>query len=137
MPTTLDQIEERQKNIRYGSHSRRNYQYIQHQAKFSKSHCLSRNKTDARTRKDPEVQKVLKLGTERLFSIVHIIYKDSKFTHSFKDYNFSVPTIKFRMNKGYHDAVNILSNPHWKEKSDLTLADSIFGMPEDNLSYEN
>ncbi|MCA0404095.1 MAG: patatin-like phospholipase family protein [Proteobacteria bacterium] len=131
MPQTMEQIEERQKDIRYASHSRRlTNVYTSRQNLQTAINYLGKHlKPDAKD--DPEIQKILALGHEKRFSVVHIIYNGTPFAHSFKDYNFIRSAINTRLERGYKDAIKILDNPEWEKKSTKKLACSIYGVPLD------
>ncbi|VEH31003.1 DUF3734 domain-containing protein [Legionella sainthelensi] len=63
--------------------------------------------------------------------MVHIIYRGTPFAHSFKDYNFVRSAINYRMKTGYDNAMDVLKNPDWENKSSKALACSIYGVPPD------
>ncbi|WP_133139628.1 patatin-like phospholipase family protein [Legionella genomosp. 1] len=131
LPRTMDEMEERQKDIRYASHSRRlTNVYTSRQNLQAAIQYLS-DKLTPEAMQDPEVQKILELGHSKHFSVVHIIYRGTAFAHSFKDYNFIRSAIDHRMNTGYQNALDVLVKPDWERKSDKALACSIYGVPSD------
>lgn len=131
LPKDMDQVEERQKDIRYASHSRRltNVYTSRQNLQAAISYLSQKLKPEAKA--NPEVQRILKLGHEKRFSVVHIIYDGTPFSHSFKDYNFYQSAIKLRLKTGYNNARDILQNPEWEKKSNKKLACSIYGVPSD------
>jgi NTE family protein len=131
LPQTLDQVDERQKDIRYASHSRRLTNIYTVKQNLQAAIQFLGEKLSSTAKDDPEVQKILKLGHCKRLSIVHIIYKPTPHSHSFKDYNFIEAVIKVRMDKGYHDAIEILDKPVWEKQSDKTLTCSIYGVRSD------
>lgn len=131
LPKTMDQLEERQKDIRYASHSRRlTNVYTSRQNLQAAIHFLS-DKLTSEAKKDPEVQKILELGHAKRFSVVHIIYNAPHYAHSFKDYNFMRSVIKTRLQAGYYDTNKVLKNPKWEKKSDKKLGCAIYGVTSD------
>lgn len=131
LPRNMDQLEERQKDIRYASHSRRlTNVYTSRQNLQTAINILGKHlKPEAL--KNPEIQELLNLGHEKRFSVVHIIYNGTPFSHSFKDYNFIRSAINLRLETGYRNALDVLNKPDWEQKSDKKLACSIYGVPPD------
>lgn len=128
LPATMDQVEERQKDIRYGSHSRRMTNvYASRQNLQAAIHTLSQY-LPAKAKEDPAIQAILDLAHTKHFSVVHIIYDGTPYSHSFKDYNFIRPVINLRMKTGYRNAQTVLSKPVWENKSEKTMTCSIFGV---------
>lgn len=131
LPQTMDQLEERQKDIRYASHSRRLTNVYTSRQNLQAAIEYLGQKLPESVKQDPEVQKILNLGHSKRFSVVHIIYSGSPYSHSFKDYNFSRAAIDFRLRTGYHNAIDVLNHPEWENKSNKTLACSIYGVTPD------
>lgn len=128
IPQTMDQIEERQKDIRYASHSRRlTNVYASRQNLQAAIHYLG-TKLSPDAKKDPKVAEVLGLGHEKRMSVVHIIYKATPFAHSFKDYNFIRSAINLRYATGYENAIAVLNKPTWLKKTDKDLSVTIYGV---------
>ncbi|WP_347252178.1 patatin-like phospholipase family protein [Legionella sp.] len=131
LPETMDELEERQKDIRYASHSRRlTNVYTSRQNLQAAVQILGEHLTPE-AKANPEIQELLKLGHEKRFSVVHIIYRGTPFSHSFKDYNFVRSAIDYRLETGYKNALDVLNNPEWERKSNKRLACSIYGVPPD------
>lgn len=134
LPMTMDQLEERQKDIRYASHSRRLTNiYASRNNLQSAIHYLGGKLTPEQL-EDPEIQKILQLGHKKRFSAVHIIYNDTPFSHSFKDYNFIRSVIDLRLDTGYKQANKVLSKPVWMKQSDKPLCCSIYGVTKGYFS---
>ncbi|STX28087.1 patatin-like phospholipase [Legionella beliardensis] len=131
LPQTMDQIEERQKDIRYASHSRRLTNVYTVKQNLQAAIQFLGDKLSKEAKEDPEVQQILKLGHRKRLSIVHIIHQTGPYSHSFKDYNFIEDVIKLRMDKGYRDANEVLDKPTWEKQSDKTLTCSIYGVRPD------
>lgn len=131
LPQNMDQLEERQKDIRYASHSRRLTNVYTSRQNLQAAIQFLSDKLTPEAQKDPEVQKILALGHEKRFSVVHIIYNGTPYAHSFKDYNFVRSAVNLRIETGYKNAIAVLDNPEWEKKSQKTLACSIYGVPPD------
>ena len=131
LPQTMDELDERQKDIRYASHSRRLTNVYTSRQNLQSAIQFLGEKLSPEAKKDPEVQKILELGHSKHFSVVHIIYRGTPFSHSFKDYNFVRSAIDYRRKIGYENAMEVLQNPVWEKKSQNALACSIYGVPPD------
>eukprot|EP01012_Entosiphon_sulcatum_P040736 TRINITY_DN54436_c0_g1_i1.p1 TRINITY_DN54436_c0_g1~~TRINITY_DN54436_c0_g1_i1.p1 ORF type:complete len:206 (+),score=17.62 TRINITY_DN54436_c0_g1_i1:39-620(+) len=128
IPETMDQLEERQKDIRYASHSRRlTNVYTSRQNLQAAIQILGQHLT-TKAKANPEIQQLLTLGHEKRFSVVHIIYRGTPYSHSFKDYNFIQSAVNYRLEIGYKNAIEVLDNPEWEKKSDKPLSCSIYGI---------
>jgi NTE family protein len=129
LPETMDQVEERQKDIRYASHSRRLTNVYTSRQNLQSAITLLGKHLTPEAQKDPEIQQILQLGHRKRFSVVHIIYKGTPYAHSFKDYNFAHTVINLRLERGYQDAIDVLNNPEWEIKSAKPITCSIYGVP--------
>ncbi len=131
LPSNMDQVDERQKDIRYASHSRRLTNVYSSRQNLQAAITILGQHLTPEAQNDPQIQQILQLGNQKRFSVVHIIYRGSPFAHSFKDYNFGSAVIERRMKTGYENALDVLSDPKWEEKSTNPLACSIYGVPPD------
>lgn len=131
LPETMDQLEERQKDIRYASHSRRLTNVYTSRQNLQAAIAVLGEHLTPEAKKNPEIQKILDLGHTKRFSVVHIIYSSTPYSHSFKDYNFIRSVINRRLDSGYKDAKVVLDKPDWELKSDKRLACSIYGVSSD------
>lgn len=131
LPRTMDELDERQKDIRFASHSRRLTNVYTSRQNLQAAIQYLGAKLSPEALKDPQVQKILELGHSKHFSVVHIIYHGTPFAHSFKDYNFGRTAINYRKKMGYENAIEVLKTPDWQKKSDKALACSIYGVPSD------
>lgn len=130
LPHTMDQLEERQKDIRYASHSRRMTNVYTARQNLQAAIAYLGEKLSPAALKDPEVQKILQLGDTKRFSVVHIIFNSTDYAHSFKDYNFVRSAINYRLKRGFNDADQILSEPKWQKQTQAPLSCSIYGVDE-------
>lgn len=131
LPKTMDEVEERQKDIRYASHSRRLTNVYSSRQNLQSAITTLGEHLSEKAKKDPEIQQLLQLGAKKRFSVVHIIYRGTPYAHSFKDYNFIHSAVNSRMETGYKNALAILEKPQWEKESTNPLACSIYGVPPD------
>lgn len=128
LPKNMDELEERQKDIRYGSHSRRMTNVYASRQNLQLAIKYLSDKLPPELKKDPEIQSIMALGHAKRFSVVHIIYKGTPYTHSFKDYNFARSALQSRSEVGYKNTIEVLKNPEWEKQSCKTMACSIYGV---------
>lgn len=131
LPQTMDQVDERQKDIRYASHSRRLTNVYSSRQNLQSAITILGEHLTPEAKKDPEIQQILNLGIRKRFSVVHIIYRGTPYAHSYKDYNFVRSAVNFRLQTGYENAQEVLSNPEWEKKSTHPLTCSLYGVPPD------
>lgn len=131
VPESMDQIEERQKDIRYASHSRRLTNVYSSRQNLQSAITILGQHLTPEAQNDPEIQAILQLGNKKRFSVVHIIYRGTPFAHSYKDYNFVRSAMNVRLETGYKNALSVLDNPEWETQSVNPLACSIYGVPPD------
>jgi len=60
---------------------------------------------------EPEVLDLLAEADEKVYNIVHLIYRAKSYEGSSKDYEFSRATMEEHWASGYEDALLNLSNP--------------------------
>ena len=129
LPKTMDDVEERQKDIRYASHSRRLTNIYTSRQNLQVAITVLGYHLTPEAKKNPAIQELIELGHEKRFSVVHMINKGNAFNHSFKDYNFVRTAINRRRETGYKEANAVLDKPDWEKKSTRKLACSIYGVP--------
>jgi NTE family protein len=129
LPKNMDQLQERQKDIRYASHSRRLTNVYASRKNLQLAIQRLGEKLSPEALQDPEVKEILALGYAKRFSVVHIIYKGTTFAHSFKDYNFVRSAVNYRMEVGYKNTIDTLADRPWETQTSKAMACSIYGVP--------
>jgi len=115
LPRTLDDVNERQKDIRYASRSQRAI------ASYRRTHNLRRavmemwKKLPASARADLELEQLSWLGCTTTMQIVHLIYQNEKYETESKDYEFSRASIAEHRAAGYRDAMRAIAERRWEE----------------------
>lgn len=107
MPETMNEIEERVKDISYSTHAQRTiYNYLQRQNMRNSMLEISRILTTEQRKKYAHL---LDIGTPHHCTLVHLIYSARVVKAASKDYNFGQTIIKKRIDAGYLDAQTILA----------------------------
>ncbi len=114
LPRTMDDVLERDKDIRYASRSER------HIDAYRRTHNLRRavlamwNRLPPEARDDPELQQLAWLGCTTTMHIVHLVYQNAKYETACKDYEFSRASISEHRTAGYRDAQRALDERPWE-----------------------
>jgi NTE family protein len=112
-PTNLDEVHEREKDIRYSSRTRlatnmlRERHYIRHAINE-----LYKQLPPAIAR-TPQAKRLLVHGCFTTMDIVQLIYRPDEPQGSLKDFEFSRPTMELRCQQGFADARTTLQASPW------------------------
>lgn len=112
-PTNMDGVLKRQKEITYSSHHQqsiyvyRNIHNLRHAIRV-----LGENLPKEK-RNDPAFKELLKLGQSGIIHLARFHCKGMHSELSSKDYEFSLPTIRMRIENGYKDVCRCMLNPPW------------------------
>ena len=115
-PTGMEEVEERQKEIRYSSRTRLMTDYMQRlqQARQALSSLLAKLPADLQD--DPEVELLRPLADDKVCNIVHLIYRSRTYEDDAKDHDFSRSSMLGHWQAGYNDAVRTLRHPRIFER---------------------
>lgn len=113
LPKNLDEVAEREKDIRYSSRTRTGTEnaMLRHQARASLASFLG--SLPAELRDNPVAQRLRAFACPKLVDIVHLIYRPSVPQGSTKDFQFARGTIDQRWAQGRHDAQATLAAAPW------------------------
>ena len=115
-PTTLDQVQTRQKDVMFASRSQ------QHIKEYLKLHNLRRTlhalheKIPAKLKHATDIQELADLGCDTTMHIVRLPYSGRDWHMASKDINFSRGSIEWRWEQGYQDATRAIGNQGWLNK---------------------
>ena len=114
LPENLDEVAEREKDIRYSSRTRTGTDNarLRHELRGSVFAFLDR--LPAELREDPIAQKLRDLACPKLVDIVHLIYRPPVPQGSAKDYEFSRGTMERRWKQGFDNARATLEAAPWE-----------------------
>jgi NTE family protein len=114
VPTTLEEVAEREKDIRYASRTRMNTDV--HTEKHEVRHAINEliALLPPELAKTPEARRLYKMGCVTQMDVVQVIYRPDCPQGSQKDYEFSRATMEQRWAEGLHDAQNTLAVAPWQ-----------------------
>ncbi len=119
LPKTLREVQERTKDIQYSSKTRFNTTRVSEIEALRNSLRRLLDKLPPTLQADPDVQKLSAISTRGAVALVHFINRHNTRSSSFKDYEFSRATVMELWDFGYSDACKALSDPGWREATDL------------------
>jgi NTE family protein len=115
VPTSLEAVAEREKDIRYASRTRMNTDTLaeKHEVRHAINELIALLPPELA--KTPEARRLYKMGCVTQMDIVQLIYRPMRPQGSQKDYEFSRATMEQRWAAGLHDAQNTLGVAPWQE----------------------
>lgn len=114
VPTTLSEVSDRVKDIRFSSRTRQITDQL-HQEKYLRR--LISRMADELPDDAPSKQEFLSafsaLGDDKRYNIIHLIYRNKAHEKYFKDFQFSLPTMRKRWADGLQDMRATLAQPDY------------------------
>ena len=111
IPRDLTEVDLRTKEIRYSSRTRLGTDQFQKAQRLRRAvyHLLKQLPGDRRN--DPEWKLLEAEADEKVYNVVHLIYRASRYEGSCKDYEFSRRTMGEHWRAGYNDTIRTLRHP--------------------------
>ena len=113
LPTTLAEVVEREKDIRFSSRTRMNTDVQLDMQVISQAAKRLIAKLPASLRDDPDVRALAKLRPESAVDVVHLIYRSKHYESQSKDFEFSRLSMQEHWSAGRADMSHTLHDPHW------------------------
>jgi NTE family protein len=130
-PRDLAEVAMRQKDIQYSSRTRA--QTNQFRRFQRRRYVMSRllKKMPPELRNSPEAQELALLADNKIFSIVHLIYRSKHYEGQAKDYEFSRLTMEEHWQAGYNDTIRTLRHPEALERPTTLEGVATFDLAQD------
>ncbi|OJY67420.1 MAG: patatin [Rhodospirillales bacterium 70-18] len=115
VPTNLEEVEERRKDIQYSSRTRMGVDH------FRQAHAVRRHvgrlldRLPPELRADPVVRFLERQACQVQMDVVNLIYRPTEPQGATKDFEFSRPTMLARWDQGRSDAAASLAAAPWRE----------------------
>ncbi|KQM22330.1 DUF3734 domain-containing protein [Novosphingobium sp. Leaf2] len=113
VPTTMADVAQREKDIRFSSRTRFNTDMSQELQKMRAAAKRLRRKLPAELRDDPDLVRLLHARSAGAVAVMHLINRARGYETNSKDYEFSRRTVNEHWACGQHDAQRSLSHPEW------------------------
>jgi NTE family protein len=129
-PRDLVGIELRQKDIRFSSRTRAATDHFKKAQSLRRAlnHLLKLVPEEKLRAADPETKLLIDEADEKVYNIVHLIYRAKSYEGTSKDYEFSRLTMEEHWASGYNDAVRTLRHPEVLERPDTANGVAIFDL---------
>jgi NTE family protein len=107
-PGNLAEVATRQKEIQYSSRTRANTDQFKRlqRLRCALAHLLERLPDELRESKEAKI--LSRVADDKVYNVVHLIYRSKHFEGHSKDYEFSRLSMEEHWRAGYHDAVRTL-----------------------------
>jgi NTE family protein len=116
LPRTLAEVSTRQKEIQYSSRTRAGTDNIRHVQRLRRAMADLLDKLPEDLRNRPEAQLLRSVGDQKVYNIVHLIYRARNYEGHSKDYDFSRASMQEHWRAGYYDTSRTLRHPEVLER---------------------
>lgn len=119
MPTNLDQVMERHKDIQYSSKTRFNTSRVREILEQRSALRRLLKKLPKHLKSDPDVKTLATAVSSKHIDIVHFINRRYSYSSHSKDYEFSRGTVRQLWEMGLDDVRRTVAHPEWLQGSEL------------------
>ena len=132
LPTTLNEVTEREKDIRFSSRTRLNTtNEMDHQVIAQAAKRLLA-KLPPELQDDPDARALAGVRCESAVDVVHLIYRSKHYESQSKDYEFSRLSMQEHWRSGRADMAHTLHDPRWVERSRSDTGVHVFDLTSDH-----
>ena len=132
LPTTLAEVIEREKDIRFSSRTRLNTTNELDRQVIAQAAQRLMAKLPPALRDDPNVLALSRLRCESAVDVVHLIYRSKHYESQSKDYEFSRLSMQEHWDAGRADMAHTLHDPRWVNHDRLTAGVHVFDLTSDS-----
>jgi NTE family protein len=118
VPRNLMESETRQKEIRYSSRTRAATDDFKKMQRLRRATAKLLAELPKDLRQTPEAEMLANVADEKVYNIVHLIYRAKSYEGTSKDYEFSRRTMEEHWKSGYNDTVRTLRHPEVLQRPD-------------------
>jgi NTE family protein len=111
LPRNLIDAEVRQKEIQFSSRTRAGTNHVKRAQRLRQAFTNVVRQLPAEMRDLPDVKVLEEEADDKVFNIVHLIYRSAAYEGMAKDYEFSRRTMEEHWRAGYDDAARALKHP--------------------------
>jgi NTE family protein len=119
LPSNLDQVNERLKDIQYSSKSRFNSMHVKEREDLRGALHRVIERLPEALQSDPDVQRLKAVSTRGAVTLVHFINRHDTSSSQFKDTEFSRATVRELWDAGEDDVRQAIAHPEWRRLTDL------------------
>lgn len=119
LPETLDQVMEREKDIRYSSKTRFNTKRVKELAELRAALCRLLAKLPPALAADADAKQLSEASKAGQITVAHMINRRLQYSSQSKDVEFSRTTVTELWTAGLEDVRRAVSKPDWAEPEEL------------------
>ncbi|MEO6017941.1 MAG: patatin-like phospholipase family protein [Polaromonas sp.] len=134
LPTTLAEVTEREKDIRFSSRTRLNTTMELDLQMIAQAAQRLIAKLPESLRNDPDVRALSRVRSEQAVDVVHLIYRSKHYESQSKDYEFSRLSMQEHWDSGRADMAHTLHDPRWVKRGRSTSGVHVFDLTSDSPS---
>ncbi len=131
LPTTLAEVTEREKDIRFSSRTRLNTTNELDRQLISQAARRLIAKLPPALRDDPDVHALARLRPDCAVEVVHLIYRSKHYETQSKDYEFSRLSMQEHWDAGRADMAHTLHDPRWIGRERVGTGVHVFDLTAD------
>ena len=135
LPTTLADVTEREKDIRFSSRTRMNTTVELDRQVIAQAAQRLLAKLPASLRDDPDARALARLRCEGAVDVVHLIYRSKHYETQSKDYEFSRLSMQEHWDAGRADMAHTLHDPRWLKRERKAHGVHVFDLTSDSPSF--
>ncbi len=132
LPTTLADVTEREKDIRFSSRTRLNTTMELDRQVIAQAAQRLLAKLPSALRDDPDARALARLRCEGAVDVVHLIYRSKHYETQSKDYEFSRLSMHEHWDAGRADMAHTLHDPRWLKRERKAHGVHVFDLTSDS-----
>jgi NTE family protein len=134
LPTTMAEVTEREKDIRFSSRTRLNTTNELDRQVIAQAARRLIDKLPPALRDDPDVRALSRVRRECAVDVVHLIYRSKHYETQSKDYEFSRLSMQEHWDAGRADMAHTLHDPRWIKHERAASGVHVFDLTSDHSS---
>lgn len=132
LPATLNEVTEREKDIRFSSRTRMNTTVELDRQVIAQAAKRLLGKLPSELRDDPDVRALAALRCESAVEVVHLIYRSKHYETQSKDYEFSRLSMHEHWDAGRADMAHTLHDPRWTQRERQATGVHVYDLTSDS-----
>jgi NTE family protein len=137
LPTTLPEVTEREKDIRFSSRTRLTTTNELDRQVIAQAAQRLIAKLPPELRNDPDVLALSRVRCEHAVDVVHLIYRSKHYESQSKDYEFSRLSMQEHWDAGRADMAHTLHDPRWLQRERHPHGVRVFDLTGDSPHTNN
>lgn len=130
LPQSVWMSEAREKDIRFSSRTRLNTDMMRRLHETRDAARRLYDKLPPELRDDPDAKALVGGNADPRITIAHLIYRQSRFEHQSKDYEFSRHSMEEHWEAGRRDVARTLTHPDWLRRHEGEGRIQVFDLAE-------